>query len=95
MKIEIIVDPSRVAPQPLASRVAPAAAPAAATGATRGRLVVVVASKGIKSLRTLTLFRGAPRGGAAGRGRGAGRRKAERTPKSAADLDAEMEVGLA
>lgn len=94
MKIEIIVDPSRLAPQPLASRVAPAAAPAAATGATRGRLVIVVTPTGTKSLRPHTVFRGAPRGGPAGRGRGAGRRKAERTPKSAADLDAEMEVGL-
>jgi hypothetical protein len=37
---------------------------------------------------------GAYRGGGRGRrgGRGSGRRKGERVPKSAADLDAEMEV---
>jgi len=67
MKIEIVVDPSK--PVPLASRVAPAPAAAAANG------------------KAQTPRTGAPRGR---RGRG-GARKAERIPKTAADLDAEME----
>ncbi|KAF8954744.1 hypothetical protein BDZ97DRAFT_1862926 [Flammula alnicola] len=70
MKIEIVVDPSK--PLPLASRVAPAPAPA---------------TNGTKAQAPRT---GAPRGRRPGRGRG-GARKSERPPKTAADLDAEME----
>jgi len=78
MKIEILVDPSRPAPAAsLASRVAPPppAAAAAATGA--------VATQGARTGRV-----GTRRGGRGGRGGG---RKEKATPKTAADLDAEME----
>jgi len=77
MKIEIVVDPARPAPAAsLVSRVAPAAA-----------APVVVTQ--VSTPRT-----GAPRGRrAVGRGPvgGSRMRKSERPPKSAADLDAEME----
>ncbi|ELU43264.1 hypothetical protein AG1IA_02702 [Rhizoctonia solani AG-1 IA] len=77
MKIEIVMDPTKVPPPPLASRVAPApeAKQPAAAKATAG---------GDAKPKT-----GKP--GRAGRGR---RRKNnnERPAKSAADLDAEMEV---
>ncbi|ETW78089.1 hypothetical protein HETIRDRAFT_411258 [Heterobasidion irregulare TC 32-1] len=75
MKIEVVVDPSKLPPAPsLASRVAPppaaAAAPVAASAPARRGVV--------------------GRGGARGGARRGGRRN-ERPPKSVADLDAEME----
>jgi len=76
MKIEILVDPSRPAPAAsLASRVAPPTTAAPATG--------VVAAQGARTGRV-----GTRRGGRGGRG---GPRKEKVAPKSAADLDAEME----
>ncbi|KAJ7240502.1 hypothetical protein C8J57DRAFT_1371022 [Mycena rebaudengoi] len=76
MKIEIVVDPARPAPPAtLASRVAPAPAAANGNGAQTNGARTAAATRG----------RGAGR-----RGRG-GRAKGERTPKTAADLDAEME----
>ncbi|KAH7344433.1 hypothetical protein B0J17DRAFT_712114 [Rhizoctonia solani] len=75
MKIEIVMDPTKVPPPSLASRVAPApeakqpAAKAAASGAAAAKP-----------------------GKPAGRGRGRRRKANERPAKSAADLDAEMEV---
>lgn len=85
MKIEIVVDPSKPS-QTLAARVAPAAAAANAIGAVR-----FVARFRWRAFAHFS-FRGtgAARGGR--RGRGGRPRKAERTPKTAADLDAEMEV---
>lgn len=81
MKIEIILDPARVAPPSLASRVAPA--PAAKNART-----AAAPMEGIES--SVPSARG--RRGARGKGRGGGRRKGEGRPnKSAADLDAEME----
>jgi len=72
MKIEVVVDPSRLAPIPtLASRVAPADNTSPVTNGTQ-----VARSRG-----------GAPRG----RGKRTGSRKTERPPKTAEDLDAEME----
>jgi hypothetical protein len=88
MKIEIIVDPRHVAPQALASRVAPATVAAADSG--RGRLVPLFRSIYSPADSTAGFFR-ATRGGRGGR-RG-GRREAP-TKKSAADLDAEMEVSI-
>ncbi|KAG8737106.1 hypothetical protein FRC10_008573 [Ceratobasidium sp. 414] len=82
MKIEIVMDPSKVPPPSLASRVAPA--PAAKQQPTPK-----AAASGPAPERS-----GKPAGaGGRGRGRG-GRRKggSERPAKSAADLDAEMEV---
>ncbi|KAH9042513.1 hypothetical protein EDB85DRAFT_1915421 [Lactarius pseudohatsudake] len=71
MKIEVVVDPSRLAPIPsLASRVAPAENTSPVTNGTQ-----------------VARSRGAPRG----RGRRPGSRKTERPPKTAEDLDAEME----
>ncbi|KAH8996346.1 hypothetical protein EDB92DRAFT_1843399 [Lactarius akahatsu] len=71
MKIEVVVDPSRLAPIPsLASRVAPAENTSPVTNGTQA-----------------ARSRGAPRG----RGRRPGSRKTERPPKTAEDLDAEME----
>ncbi|KAJ7598814.1 hypothetical protein C8J56DRAFT_915103 [Mycena floridula] len=67
MKIEIVVDPSRIPAVPLASRVAPAAGASTRGTAGRGR-----------------------RGAGAGRG-GARPPRKEKVPKTAADLDAEME----
>ncbi|KAK7044572.1 RRM domain-containing protein [Favolaschia claudopus] len=80
MKIEIVVDPSRPAPPAtLASRVAPA--PVANGGGGGG---------GGNAANSRTGgTRG--RGGRRGRGGGGGRAKSERTVKTAADLDAEME----
>lgn len=99
MKIEIVVDPSRPAPAAsLASRVAPA--PAAATAAVESapRLVPFGLVRALPSFQSDANIRsygfqrtgGRPRRGRGG-GRGGGRRN-ERPPKSAADLDAEMEV---
>jgi len=76
MKIEIVVDPARPAPAAsLASRVAPAAAAPAAVPQAQ------------------TARTGGPRGRRVGRTAAGGSRirKSERPPKSAADLDAEME----
>ncbi|KAF9020008.1 hypothetical protein BDZ89DRAFT_281417 [Hymenopellis radicata] len=86
MKIEIVVDPSKPS-QTLAARVAPAAG-AAQNGAAR-----FVARSLRRNVLAYTSSRGtgAPRGGGR-RGRGGRPRKAERPPKTAADLDAEMEV---
>ena len=83
MKIEMVLDPSK--PLPLASRVAPAPA-AAKTAATRfvnprgSRLNSSSHAPSRTSIR-----------GRRVRGRG-GARKSDRPPKTAADLDAEMEV---
>jgi len=72
MKIEVVVDPSRLAPIPtLASRVAPAENTTPVANGTQA-----ARSRG-----------GAPRG----RGKRLGTRKTERPPKTAEDLDAEME----
>jgi len=73
MKIEVVVDPSRLAPIPtLASRVAPAENTTPVANGTQA----ASRSRG-----------GAPRG----RGKRLGTRKTERPPKTAEDLDAEME----
>jgi len=88
MKIEIVVDPSK--PLPLSSRVAPA--PAAASGAGAAQAPRFVTPLVLISLAGAhTLSRGGATRGRRVRGRG-GARKPERTPKTAADLDAEMEV---
>jgi THO complex subunit 4 len=87
MKIEIVVDPSK--PLPLASRVAPApAAAAAATGKAQAPRSVEVPQSTGANISPPSHRTGAGRGR---RGRG-GARKTERPPKTAADLDAEMEV---
>ncbi|KAJ7078081.1 hypothetical protein C8R44DRAFT_825625 [Mycena epipterygia] len=75
MKIEIVVDPSRPAP-PATLASRVAPAPAANGAAAQNSAPRTAATRG--------------RGGAGRRGRG-GRPKADRTPKTAADLDAEME----
>lgn len=82
MKIEIVVDPSK--PPPLAARVGPAPA-AASKPAARSVLKLSVVQSISKQLRTPSTRGRRP-------GRGKGPRKAERVPKTAADLDAEMEV---
>lgn len=87
MKIEIVVDPSK--PLPLSSRVA--AAPAAASGAGAAQAPRFVTPLLISLAGAHTLSRGGATRGRRVRGRG-GARKPERTPKTAADLDAEMEV---
>jgi hypothetical protein len=96
MKIEILVDPSRPAPAAsLASRVAPPPTSAPATGvvATQGARSVLTSYGGPATCSILYSLRngrvGARRGARGGRGGG---RKEKVTPKSAADLDAEMEV---
>lgn len=99
MKIEIIVDPAR--PLSLASRVAPAAAVVATNGSQVPRSVsyVLVCPAGLLDFPLILAICSRRTGGGArrrgrGGGRGAGRaRRTERLPKSAADLDAEMEVG--
>lgn len=86
MKIEIIVDPVNLPSQSLASRVAPA--PATATNGTTDA-PRYDEDPLCRSEDLITSFsRGAPR---RGRGRGP-RRRNERPNKTAADLDAEMEV---
>jgi hypothetical protein len=96
MKIEIVVDPSR--PASLAQRVAPAATPVAAAVNTPKtiRLVSCIQSTFVDH-RTLLIMATCSRrtgGGPRGRGRGGKARRAGRPVVSAADLDAEMEVGL-
>jgi hypothetical protein len=91
MKIEIMVDPSKVT-APLSSRVTPAATKAANAGTAPmegvQRSVITIARYG--SLYS-SIFR---TGGRQRRGRGGGRpRNNNRPAKSAEDLDAEMEVG--
>jgi hypothetical protein len=86
MKIEIVVDPVNLPSQSLASRVAPA--PATDTNGT-----IDAPRYGEDPLSrsrdlTVSFSRGGPR---RGRGRGP-RRRNERPNKTAADLDAEMEV---
>lgn len=78
MKIEIVMDPTKVAPPSLASRVAPA--PAAKQQAPKP------AASGAPAERT-----GKPAGAGRG-GRGRRRKGGDRPAKTAADLDAEMEV---
>lgn len=86
MKIEIVVDPVSLPGQSLASRVAPA--PATVTnGTTDAPRYDEDSISGSEDL-IVSFSRGGPR---RGRGRGA-RRRNERPNKSAADLDAEMEV---
>lgn len=82
MKIEIVVDPSK--PPPLSARVGPAPATTAKPAA---RLVLHLLDKSGISKRLDTF---STRGRRPGRGKGP--RKAERPAKTAADLDAEMEV---
>ncbi|CAE6542227.1 unnamed protein product [Rhizoctonia solani] len=77
MKIEIVMDPSKAPPPSLASRVAPA--PEAKQPAAKA---AAAASGGAA----------AKSGKPAGRGRGRRRKNNDRPAKSAADLDAEMEV---
>lgn len=86
MKIEIVVDPVSIPGQSLASRVAPA--PATATNGTTD--VPRYGEDPLSRRRDLivSFSRGGPR---RGRGRGP-RRRNERPNKTAADLDAEMEV---
>ncbi|CAE6431248.1 hypothetical protein ACGC1H_001297 [Rhizoctonia solani] len=77
MKIEIVMDPTKVPPPSLASRVAPAPEakqPAAKAAAASGTAAAAKTGK------------------PAARGRGRRRKNNERPAKSAADLDAEMEV---
>ncbi|KAF9450617.1 hypothetical protein P691DRAFT_642615, partial [Macrolepiota fuliginosa MF-IS2] len=76
MKIEIVVDPSR--PLPLASRVAPAPGTNVQQSAAPSK-----PAAGRRGQRR--------RGGGPGAGAGAGGKRNDRQPKSAADLDAEME----
>jgi len=78
MKIEIVMDPTKVPPPSLASRVAPA--PAAKQQAPKP------AVSGAATERT-----GKPAGAGRG-GRGRRRKGGDRPAKTAADLDAEMEV---
>lgn len=86
MKIDLIVDPIRAVP--LASRVAPA--PAVVKAAAPLRFVFPVSPLSIQC--SLELRRSGP--GAARRRRGGAPRRAPKAaPKTAADLDAEMEVG--
>jgi hypothetical protein len=85
MKIEIVVDPVNLPGQSLASRVAPAPTTNGTADAPRyGKDTLLAQSQDL----IVSFSRGAPR---RGRGRGA-RRRNERPNKSAADLDAEMEV---
>jgi hypothetical protein len=86
MKIEIVLVPSKSVP--LASRVVPASTPAA-----NGQACCKVGDiKSRSSYLILIRCRAAAAGrGQRPRGRG-GARKAERPPKTVADLDAEMEV---
>ncbi|KDQ09594.1 hypothetical protein BOTBODRAFT_36850 [Botryobasidium botryosum FD-172 SS1] len=78
MKIEIVVDPARAAPPPtLSQRVGPA--PVTAAPAAQNN------ANGNGAVRN-------GRGGGAGKRGGRGRKRGgERPPKTAADLDAEME----
>ncbi|CAE6347172.1 unnamed protein product [Rhizoctonia solani] len=76
MKIEIVMDPTKVPPPSLASRVAPA--PDAKQPAAKA-----AAASGTAAAKT---------GKPAARGRGRRRKNNERPAKSVADLDAEMEV---
>lgn len=85
MKIEIVVDPVIHPAQSLASRVAPAPTPST-NEITAPRYGKDPLSPGRRP--DLSFSRGGPR---RGRGRG-GRRRSERPNKTAADLDAEMEV---
>jgi len=86
MKIEIVVDPVNLPSQSLASRVAPAPTTATngTTDAPRYGEDPLTRSQDL----IVSFSRGGPR---RGRGRGA-RRRNERPNKTAADLDAEMEV---
>lgn len=86
MKIEIVVDPVNIPGQSLASRVAPAPAPGSneITEAPRYGKDQFTARNGDL---TASFSRAGPK-----RGRGRGRRRNERPNKTAADLDAEMEV---
>ena len=87
MKIEIVVDPARPAPaQSLVSRVAPPAATIVATTTRAPRSVCT----GVIIRCANLLSRPASRG--IRRARGRARKVTERPQKSAADLDAEMEV---
>jgi hypothetical protein len=90
MKIEMVVDLARAnQPASLATRVA--AAPAADGNAGRTRFVdnqIYIPLVLIRFFHSGTATRGR------GRGRGGARTSNTRAPKSAADLDAEMEVQL-
>lgn len=98
MKIEVVVDPSRLAPTPtLASRVAPAENTSPVTNGNGTQAARSVPVPFWFLYRITYRYDGPPsrnRGGAArGRGKRVGSRKTERPPKTAEDLDAEMEVG--
>lgn len=86
MKIEIVVDPVNLPSQSLASRVAPA--PVTATNGTTDAPRYGEAPISWSEDLIVSSSRGGPR---RARGRGA-RRRNERPNKTAADLDAEMEV---
>ena len=87
MKIEIVVDPVNLPSQSLASRVAPAP-----VTTTNGTTDVPRYDKDPISWSE-DLIESSSRGGGPRRGRGRGaRRRNERPNKTAADLDAEMEV---
>ncbi|KAH7098368.1 hypothetical protein BKA62DRAFT_713385 [Auriculariales sp. MPI-PUGE-AT-0066] len=89
MKVEIVVDPSRLPQQSLAARVAPAAAQKKNHKDPNDQLAgVAEAMQGVESSGS----RGG-RGRGRGRGRGGrgGRTGGQRPKKSEADLDAEME----
>lgn len=86
MKIEIVVDPVNLPGQSLASRVAPA--PATATNGTTEAPRYGEDPLSRSQDLIVSFSRGGPR---RGRGRGP-RRRNERPNKTAADLDAEMEV---
>lgn len=93
MKIEVVVDPSRLAATPtLASRVAPVENAAVVTNGTQVARSVAVALWVSQDDLIDSIMRNRSRGGGPRRGRRQGPRKAERPQKTVEDLDAEMEV---
>lgn len=89
MKIEIVVDPSKPPPPAsLASRVAPPPKAQATTAATTPATTRSVTLRMHDPCSHIQM----PRATRVGRGRGRGKPRNQRLPKTAADLDAEMEV---
>lgn len=94
MKIEVVVDPSRLAATPsLASRVAPVENTTVITNGTQTARSVAATSWASHDDLIYSIIRNRSRGGVPrGRGRKQGPRKTERPQKTVEDLDAEMEV---
>jgi len=94
MKIEVVVDPSRLAATPsLASRVAPVENTVVVTNGTQPARSVAAASWVSQDGLIDSIICNRSRGGVPrGRGRRQGTRKTERPQKTVEDLDAEMEV---